>query len=200
MTDCPSTGRHGDARAYRDDRCRCHDARRDQWLQLKTYRLRRLRGERMRVDAIGVRRRLQALMVHGWPQTEIGRRMGVSNTQVSILLREVDWVLPRTHRAVAQVYTDLSTHPGPSRVAAGKARARGWLGPDWWDPDTIDDPRYDPVLEHEITRAELDTQERAHRALEVHRLTEAGWSVEAIAARIGTSSRTVNRYRGRWAS
>jgi hypothetical protein len=57
-----------------------------------------------------------------------------------------------TARAVAELYAELESTPGPSRRVAVTAPARGYLAPAWWDVDTIDDPDARPVGVREYER------------------------------------------------
>lgn len=186
--------RHGDLTAYRDHRCRCPEGRAANTRAAKRYRLRLLTDGPDQTDATGTQRRLQALHAAGWRLPDLAPLAGVSSSRLHQLMSQ-----QRVTRVVAdrihQLYVELADQPGPSRKTASYARNRGWLTADWWDDDTIDDPRYDPVLEHAITAAELEAQEAAHRLLEVYRLTEAGHSAKDIGRRIGAASRTVVRYR-----
>lgn len=195
MSACPSTGRHGDLTAYWQDGCRCPEVRALSGRRQKEYRL----GRRRLIDATGTRRRLQALAVAGWDQRTIAPMLGCTQRALSELARGAR-VRATTETRIRRLYDQLAHQPGPNALATTRALRRGWLGPEWWDPDTIDDPAYDPVLEVEIAGAELEAQDRAHRLLEVHRLTEAGLSAREIAQRVGTTQRTVERDRAKWAS
>lgn len=145
------------------------------------------------VDATGTLRRLRALMANGWPARELALRLGCHTP--SLQIKPGRRVTSSTATAVAHLYEQLHNTPGPSPRTASLYRNRGYLAPGWWDDDTIDNPRYDPVLEQQITAAELEAQEKAHRLLEVHRLTEAGLSATAIAERLGVTARSVVRHR-----
>lgn len=95
------------------------------------------------VPAHGTRRRLQALMWMGWPMATVAARIGVSEGWL-YSLRRAATVPARLALLVHGVYGELAAVPGPSRVAAGKARARGYAPPAAWDEDTIDDPKARP--------------------------------------------------------
>ena len=98
------------------------------------------------VPSAGTQRRLQALMVLGWPLTEIQRSCALSALG-RCLTR--DQVTARVARAVRDFYdahwsrdpqaADLRTHAMHERTRA-RARRAGWLPPLAWDDDTIDDP------------------------------------------------------------
>lgn len=191
MTATCTADRHGTLTAYWQDGCRCPATRALAGRRQKQYRA----GVRRRVPGIGVQRRLMALGALGHTQRDIAAALNCNQREVSQLVAGRPTVGAVKAQRIAALYEQLRSTTGPSTVTAKRARTAGWLGPDWWDDDTIDAPRYDPVLEHDITRTELDAQEAAHRLLEVHRLTQAGHSAKDIARRIGTHSRTVVRYR-----
>ncbi|GGU61944.1 hypothetical protein [Streptomyces lavendofoliae] len=99
------------------------------------------------IDGTGTRRRLQALVAAGWPQSEIARRLGMERanfgrTIVSPMVRV------STLRAVVAVYDELwranpREHGVPARwytTALATAARNGWAPVGAWDDDTIDDP------------------------------------------------------------
>lgn len=148
---CPS-GRHGTVVAYKNHGCRCPDAR-------ESYRLYRKRHREGRqpaalVPAIGVRRRLQALMAIGWTQAEIGRRLGWKCHKSFWLAMNADRVHRRTHNAVAKVYDELCMIPGPSAITRGKAIASGYRPPlAWNDIDRDPEP---PAVEPDADADQVD--------------------------------------------
>jgi hypothetical protein len=93
------------------------------------------------IDATGTRRRVRALAWMGWPCWMVEDRVGCARRT---LTRELSAgrVSVRLAQRVAAVYEELSTIPGPSRVAAGKARGLGFASP--WAWDDIDNPRERP--------------------------------------------------------
>lgn len=96
------------------------------------------------VSAVGPRRRVQALAWMGWPNHEIARRIGCSPPSLPTLLSR-GRISTRLALRIAVVYDELSTTPGPSRVAAGKARQHGFAPPLAWDDERIDNPRCRPL-------------------------------------------------------
>ena len=193
MTTCTAV-RHGTLTAYWHDDCRCPEASAKASRRQKEYRA----GVRRRVSGIGASRRLKALAVIGYTQVDIASRLGWVQREISQLVVGRSLIGAAKAARIAALYDALKNTAGPSPRAGKYAAARGWLSPAWWDDDTIDDPAYDPVLEHEITRAELDAQEQAHLLLEVQRLTDAGLGADEIGRRIGMTGRTVTRYRAAW--
>jgi DNA-binding Xre family transcriptional regulator len=98
------------------------------------------------VDALGTRRRLQALISIGWTQTDLARRIGVTLSTLNALVNG-RWanVQHGTHIRVCRVFDELSGTPGRSARARAMAARRGWTAPLTWDDDTIDDPAATPV-------------------------------------------------------
>lgn len=90
------------------------------------------------VNALGSRRRVQALAWMGWPNHEIAQRIGCSPRSLPTLLAR-GRISVRLALRIAALYEQLATVPGPSRTAAGKARALGFAPPLAWDD--IDNPR-----------------------------------------------------------
>lgn len=147
---CPAM-RHGTATAYQVDGCRCPDAKLAQHRYRKQLRHRHHRGDATTVSAIGIKRRLQALQVMGWPRPEIMRRLGVSDH--GTWLTVVDNVRPQTLDRVRAVYDELWDKPGPSAWTRSWALNRGYLPPMAWDDVLIDDPSCQPFTNVENATA-----------------------------------------------
>jgi transcriptional regulator with XRE-family HTH domain len=103
-------------------------------------------------DATGTRRRLQALMARGWSQAKLATRLGVLPTNFSGTM-EAEQVCASLVRAVRTLYDKLWDTPPPEathrdKIAASRARnyarLRGFVPPQAWDDDTIDDPGAQP--------------------------------------------------------
>lgn len=101
------------------------------------------------VDATGTRRRLQALVARGFPQSRLSSEMGLTGDNLTIVLNgHQQQVFARTARAVTALYArlwdaDPAEHgatPGGMAHAAARARRLGWAPPAAWDDDRIDDP------------------------------------------------------------
>ena len=169
-----------------------------------------------KVDGTGTRRRLQALIALGWPQTWLADRLGRHHTNLRRALF-TDEVTARTAADVAQIYEQLwHTRPQPdtprARRAVADALARAakhhWLTPLAWDdidhdpePPTptpgdsehIDEIAVDLALSgHGIRLSQLTPAEQDEA---VRLLTERGKSVRDIAEQLATSTRTVSRRR-----
>jgi hypothetical protein len=95
------------------------------------------------IDSTGTRRRVQALAWMGWPAREVARRAGLRTCTLQTLILPSRRISMARARRVAAVYDDLSLKPGPSRIAAAKARQLGFAPPLAWDDD-IDDSRARP--------------------------------------------------------
>ena len=104
------------------------------------------------VDGTGTRRRLQALVAIGWTQERLGRKLGMSASNMDSLI-ERDRVLARTAARVRDLYRELAGQPPPARTAAQRcainrsrryAAARGWASPMAWDGEEIDNPAARP--------------------------------------------------------
>lgn len=110
------------------------------------------------VDAVGTRRRLQALCALGYPQKLLGKLIGMPQRQLSAFNYQ-DRVAAVTALRVAQVYERLHMTPGPSDLCRQYARRRNWIPPLAWDD--IDDPDEQPDLVEVKTSA-------AERIRELH--------------------------------
>lgn len=141
-------------------------------------------------DATGTRRRVAALGWMGWPRHEVARRVGVAPWTLTTQA----WRGRVSHNLaarVAAVFDELWDRPGPSAVAAGKARSAGAAPPLAWDD--IDDPTAQPNL-----GPSSPNMRRVDHA-EVAWLRSFGTSDELIARQLGVRVGTV-RTSGRRAS
>lgn len=128
------------------------------------------------VDATGTRRRLQALVAVGWPQTQLANRLGMTPTNFGRMLAVHDEVIARTARAVIALYDELwdqepTTSKSSRARALNYAAARNWLPPMAWDDDTIDLPTPPKPSAHNaklepVTPAELQVLRGYHREYE----------------------------------
>jgi transcriptional regulator with XRE-family HTH domain len=156
-----------------------------------------------RVDAVGTRRRLQALAAAGWPGSYLADRAGWKRTYVSDLQRRPGYVYARTARTTAAMYDELvqldplgcGVSPTNSLRARRSAERLGWLPPQMWDKD-IDDPDADPAApDPEVAAPSVMDLSRGEQMDIVKAMTLAGRSLEECAARIGKDERTVSRWR-----
>lgn len=133
-----------------------------------------------RVNAIGTRRRIQALRALGWPAKSLAERLGVTPQRLSNLLRE-DHVQIRTADQVRGLFDDLSMTPGPSPTSRDRCVSKGWAPPLAWDDAIIDDPDATPDAGTEQRSTSTDLLEDARSLL------EAGASPQETADRLGIS-------------
>jgi hypothetical protein len=176
------------------------------------------RAPHSRVDATGTRRRLQALIAIGWPGELLAVQLG---RRASSLHRSMTGksVTAGTAHDVATLYERLwNTRPprgtGEQRAAADAARAyaaaQGWLPPLAWD-DIDSDPTPPATIADASQPSDMD-EIAVERALAgdhityddltpveqqevIRRLSARGTSIRDIAARLGTTKRTVSRRR-----
>lgn len=96
------------------------------------------------VPAVGVQRRIRALMVLGWTAQGIAETAGWTRREyVNGMLRRTT-VREATAVRVGAVYDQLSMHVGPSELTRQRAAAKGWAPPLAWDDATIDNPEAEP--------------------------------------------------------
>lgn len=151
-------------------------------------------GERGWVPAVGTMRRVHALNAIGWPNQVLCRRLGYPASARSLQFGRRDRVMAATARVVDALYHELRDVPGPSTRVREASRNRGWLGPVWWDDDTIDDPQHVPDGLREYTRHGVLVDDYSlPRGARIALLRRAGWETAAIAERVGTLPRYVLR-------
>jgi hypothetical protein len=198
--------------AYTNGGCRCAEAKEAARLYRKRLRYGLPTGRGCR-DATGTRRRLRALVALGWTQDQLGGRLGMSRSVVSelILGRTYPQVEQATAGRVTAVYEHLSGTPGPSEPARARARQAGYAPPCAWDEHTIDDPAAGPdygpqqcppgYVDHIAVergrRGDLPATglRGDERAAAITMLSTGGQSAKTIAARLGTSQRSITRAR-----
>lgn len=137
--------RHGTRHGYRDDRCRCDRCKKAIALDHNVYKIRRAAngGRPLTVDKTGAVRRLQALMVMGWPRRELARQAGYQGDAFALILNGRRQSLTiATHQRVCDLYERLSMTHGPSSSTRIRASKKGWPPPLAWDD--IDDPAEQP--------------------------------------------------------
>lgn len=106
------------------------------------------------LDAIGVARRVQALMTLGWTRRCMAAKSGMAERSLSRALRKGQ-VTVELARRIEALYDELwKRRPMPdevSEVVAHRTRvyaaAMGFTGPLAWDDDTIDDPTAVPMTD-----------------------------------------------------
>lgn len=139
---------------------------------------------RVKIDATGTHRRIQALVALGWPISEQGRRIGRQVRNMSQLLR-AERVTVATADRVRGLYSELSMTPAPDSLVARRARcwaeANGWLPPLAWDDELIDLP--DAVAD----RGEATPKEEALFQNAEELVQGQGYTAERAAERLGVS-------------
>lgn len=97
------------------------------------------------VPEIGTRRRLQALVALGWPQTLIAHELGVEVTNLSRMVHgRCKHVTAARATEVDELYTRWEMTPGPSSRARAQAARYRWAPPLAWDEHALDDPAATP--------------------------------------------------------
>jgi len=101
------------------------------------------------VDATGARRRLRALVAHGWSMRQLARRMGMTESNFGRVIKGDDQMHASTARKARDLYDQLWDVPPRaddqrSRISVSRSKRyaaeHGWLPALAWDDDTIDDP------------------------------------------------------------
>lgn len=155
----------------------------------------------LQVDAIGSRRRLQALMVVGHSVRLLARECRIAKDRArDIALGQQPTVRADVAERIADAYMRLAFRPAPVNKFTQRTRnlaaARGWHGPLAWDD--IDDPNCQPETEHRKSRARASTRPKVYAdPARVAELTAAGRTAGQIADEIGCHKRSVVRARRR---
>jgi AraC-like DNA-binding protein len=139
------------------------------------------------VDALGTRRRIQALMAIGHTIVGIAREADVDHTVINAVLRGCATVRGMTADRIAAAYDWLSVRPDTwskkSATTTSRQRAahEGWPPPAAWDD--IDDPACVPDTGEGVAlgRDEL----AALRRTEIQHLADSGCTPKEIHKRLG---------------
>jgi hypothetical protein len=127
--------------------------------RMRDYRASLRNGQVRTVPALGVKRRIQALMAMGFTSAHIARELDVPDNLVRHWYREGKTVYVATYEKVAALFERLESTVGPSKLAAMRARKKGWPTSIAWELDTIDDPCAHPNLtgyDEETVRALIE--------------------------------------------
>lgn len=93
------------------------------------------------VDSLGAARRLQGLACIGYGTHYLADQMVAHRLHVRAWqMQHHDRILVVTHQRIDYTYQRLWEVNGPSKLARDYAEQRGWLPPDAWTDNTIDDP------------------------------------------------------------
>lgn len=145
------------------------------------------------IDGAGTRRRLQALLAHGYTGRDLTRRLRSGPNTHVLQVARASRVRADTARRARQLYAELEHTEGPSSRARTYYRGLGYLPPAWWDPDTIDDPAAEPDGLRTYRRDDLLDDVTAPRAERVARLAARRLTPAQIAEVVGCPERYVRR-------
>lgn len=84
------------------------------------------------VSRVGTVRRIQALLVMGWPHRVLSERVG-QDTRLLLSRKTGRRVRHSTHENVCKMYRELSWQRGPSKETRRRALELGYAGPAEWD-------------------------------------------------------------------
>lgn len=153
----PDDPRHGTTAGYdthlRHGEPSCADCRRAAALYENTLRMEKARGIRRTTTAVGVARRVQALVALGYTFRQIGEALGVAHDQPQKWARQDSYVRSSTLERVAALYDAWSMTPAPQTTGRQRwstsyartvAAKNGWVPPLAWDD--IDDPDENPTI------------------------------------------------------
>lgn len=137
---CPPSHKHGvTVTCYNSHGCRCRPCVTERQVKRGPYdwNARVMRGDGVWVDAVGARRRLQALAYMGWSAQVIAEKIG-SHYRPLMKIRAGEYARVRlsSHQRIAEVFEVLAMQSAPGRsgrVTRGHAAGRGWHGPLAWD-------------------------------------------------------------------
>jgi len=182
--------RHGTVTGYNRIPCR-EECCRSAYLAYRKLRdWEAARGRPRKVSALGVRRRIQALMAVGWSRIEISLAAGYPEASQGariVQLLQVETVTRPVAERIAAAYASLLTRPSPTGYGAirsrNEARRNSWAPPNAWldidDPNDVpdfgDDGRMSPA--EKLAEFEWLT---SLGVSESEALRQVGWSQEAM--------------------
>lgn len=215
--DCPRVRhQHGTITCYIQHRCHCQPCRDANSARARQDRRQKAYGtyQRRYESVVPTQRRLQALARIGWSAVKVaaGTGMSVEVTQ-RILAADRGLITASNAAKVRRFYTAHENTPAPQttrgeRISAVRtiraATRNGWLAPAWWDEETITHPDT-PAPPTAVTLDEIAIEERlagrpvnltkAERVEASRRALARGWSANQVAHRLGTTPRTIERYK-----
>ncbi|NUS43744.1 MAG: hypothetical protein HOQ24_08675 [Mycobacteriaceae bacterium] len=160
------------------------------------------------VPIVGARRRIQALVSYGYPQSHLSRELNMhpgGRTMAGLVGRTdsegrvAHTITAERERAIKVLFDRLQHVPGPSDAARRCGERNGWPLPLEWDETTIDQPDGQPV-ESRWTPASTREEQREQVALrreQVSALTARGFGAVEIASRLEVSADVVTADRAR---
>lgn len=151
---CPPEHKHGlTSNCVINHGCRCESClvEKQKRRNIPEWHARRMKGQNVRVSAVGSRRRLQALAFMGWSTREVGKLID-SHYRPLLKLRSHDYdkVTLSTHNKIAAVYKKLALTEAPGRggrITRTNARKNGYHSPLAWG--NIDDKQEMPDTNRE---------------------------------------------------
>jgi len=213
---CPPDHRHDETHTCRNEHgCHCEPCvvgKREYNYWLK-HMLRAGKKAPVVKDALGMRRRLQALGAIGWSTTALASRLDTSDSHIREW-RHAQRVTITSFDKVARLYEEVSMHPvvghdRRSKQSATRSRndaaRQGWLPPLAWDDidtdpeppaaDELDEADVDEIAVDRALRGEAQRLNKAEKREAVRRAHPWRWSDMLIASTIGISDKTVTRIR-----
>lgn len=148
------------------------------------------------VNSAGTVRRMQALMLAGWPLSAVAERSGINASTISVILGTGRDVTADTAQRIAAAYDDMwdQPAPGPQCIRSrsiNRAVAGGWAPALAWDegagPHGIDNPKARP---YPWKRRDSDRRRSRH---DISDLRAAGLTDTEIAHRLGIQPESLQR-------
>lgn len=138
------------------------------------------------VDALGSRRRIQALQAAGHSQDDIAAAAETTQHRIHVVAsHKVQSVRLHFAERITEAYQQLAHTQGGSARGRTIAARNGWLGPAWWDDDEFDNPDYEPTTE--------DVPRYVAHVENLRELEAQGYTREQIATRLGVTRDTLQR-------
>lgn len=209
----PDDPRHGTTPGYHAG-CRELCCRRAIARYEKGRRLTNLRGGRA-VPALGIQRRIQALMCLGWTSTEIATEAGYAHRNYALRVlhgqkgKPANWLERKTADRFTAAYDVLSMRVPPAGSLRGRtirhALRNGYAPPLAWDCIDTDpapnlggiDDQIDPVVVDRLLHLEPVVSSRAEKVEAMRRWLASGRSEKAMCDALGwKSGRYVEREDG----
>jgi hypothetical protein len=178
---------------------------------------RRVGGDGSRVDATGTARRLRALAADGWDSATLGGLCGVDGRHIGRWRAHYrPTVREAVHERIRELYEKIQSQAdprGPSEGAAIHARRLGYLPPERWADEDLDDPDAEPLPpvpdteDHEAVTRQIEDALRdprpgkaagyprpVKREIARHAHHRLGWPYQRIADLLGLRSTNAVEY------
>ncbi|MET9517472.1 hypothetical protein [Streptomyces sp. NPDC002994] len=97
------------------------------------------------IDALGSRRRIQALMSCGHSQYVIAAAAGTTQYRIGLICNGQATVRLHLAQRITAAYGQLANSEGSSTRGRNVAAKNGWAGPDYWDDGDFDNPDFQPA-------------------------------------------------------